>query len=157
MIKVLDTEDFVTYDKLSSEVEEIKKLLNEGIIKKGLYDDYYLFDSENETYIDSVLDKKYAGKYGFSTLINHIKYSFGGCGRYERLIVDDDYNEISIDIEDIIFADNNKYLQDDILEQIYKADNPYDYFIEYINNITRELLREKLNKLMKDVDNCRMF
>ena len=156
MIKVLDTEAFVTYDKLSSEVEEIKKLLNEGIIKKGLYDDYYLFDSENETYIESVLDKKHTGKYGFSTLINHIKYSFGGCERYVRLIVDD-YNEISIDIEYIIFADNNKYLQDDILEQIYKADNPYDYFIEYINNITREVLREKLNKLMKDVDNCTMF
>ena len=78
------------------------------------------------------------------------------CGRYERLIVDD-YNEISIDIEDIIFADNDKYLPDSILEQIYIADEPYDYFIEYINNITREMLREKLNKLMKDVDNCTMF
>ena len=146
MIKVLDTEAFITYDIISSEVEEIKKLLNEGIIKEGLWENYYLFDSENESYIESVLDKKYTGKYGFSTLINHIKISFGDCGAYARLMVDD-YNEISIDIEDIIFADNDKYLQDDILEQIYKSNEPYDYFIEYINKITKEMFKEKLNKL----------
>ena len=156
MIKVLNAHKFTTDDKLSSEVEEIKKLLNEGIIKEGLWENYYLFDSENESYIESVLDKKYTGKYGFSTLINHIKDSFGGCGTYTRLMVDD-YNEISIDIEDIIFTDDDKYLPDSILENIYMADEPYDYFIEYINKITKEMFKEKLNKLMKKVDNCTMF
>ncbi|HID0768132.1 TPA: hypothetical protein ACXDAZ_002662 [Clostridium botulinum] len=142
---------FIYIDE-ESEIKEIKQLLDKGLIKYLYGRDYgelhFIYLSKNESVIKDTIKTDY----NITNFIEGLSIMFESM---HMTVKSNWYQEVYMSFDQIlnlIEDDLDNYIPDNKQKEIFNADDPSEILTKIINEIGRNQLKMKIEKLLMDVD-----
>jgi len=157
MIKFINA--YIMADQLEEDVQELKNLLNKGLIKRtDKNNPSFIVLEENLKEVENILDKYKEDEFiRIQTPKEYTESCYCGCG-YD-MQVNLNFSSIAIDLSDVLDSIKNEtevFTQSE-MEKVYNSDNVDKEFRKLLDKITREALKEKILQMSKLVDNVSLW